>query len=281
MNKDTLQQFQNILGKFASAKIMTQDDIEQILKGVLVIMNSFKKGNETLNINTTKKVDDVFKKVKIIQDELDKKTTDSLTKTTEEINNQSKNILSEMQSLFNDFLLLRPEDGQPGIDADEEYIIQEIAKLIPEYIEYTPDTADEIVIKLQSLEGDQRLSAKYIKDLPEFFTRVIEEGGAHGGGYETPLVDSTGKAIPKNQFGAYIIQTQTSGGGGFTYVNEIVGGSGTSFTLAHTPVDSTKVALYGGGSRLTPGSGNDYTITGAAITMTNAYSAGQVLADYS
>ncbi len=68
---------------------------------------------------------------------------------------------------------------------------------------------------------------------------------------------------------------------GFTYINEIVAGSGTAFTLAHVPADSARVCLYGGGSRLTPGIGNDYTIVGAVITMTNSYASGQVLADYS
>lgn len=71
----------------------------------------------------------------------------------------------------------------------------------------------------------------------------------------------------------------SGGSGGFTYINEVVAGSGTSFALAHTPIDATRVALYGGGSRLTPT--DDYTISGATITMTNAYSSGQVLADYS
>jgi len=60
---------------------------------------------------------------------------------------------------------------------------------------------------------------------------------------------------------------------------EIVSGSGTSFTLAQTPVPNS-VALYAGGIRLTPGVGNDYSINGIAITPFNSYSAGQLTADY-
>lgn len=70
-----------------------------------------------------------------------------------------------------------------------------------------------------------------------------------------------------------------SGGGGDKYVNEIVTGSGTIWTLDDIPVDDTKVSLYGGGSRLYPPT--DYTISGANITTTSSYDAGQVLADYS
>ena len=63
--------------------------------------------------------------------------------------------------------------------------------------------------------------------------------------------------------------------------NEIVAGSGNTFTLAFTPASPTQVALYGAGIRLTPGVGNDYVIVGAVITTANSYSAGQILAAYS
>lgn len=61
--------------------------------------------------------------------------------------------------------------------------------------------------------------------------------------------------------------------------NEVVSGSGTSFTLAFTPVPNS-VALYANGIRLNPGVGNDYTIDGISITTVNSYDAGQLLADY-
>lgn len=72
----------------------------------------------------------------------------------------------------------------------------------------------------------------------------------------------------------------SGGGGGSTFVNnEIVSGSGTSWTLAQTPIVGTE-HIYGNGQRLTPGAGNDYTISGTAVTTTNSFSAGQILADY-
>lgn len=61
--------------------------------------------------------------------------------------------------------------------------------------------------------------------------------------------------------------------------NEVVSGSGTTFTLAATPLAGTE-HIHGAGQRLTPGVGNDYTISGAVITTVNSYSAGQILADY-
>jgi hypothetical protein len=75
-------------------------------------------------------------------------------------------------------------------------------------------------------------------------------------------------------------------GNGIPVYNEIVSGSGMTFTLANTPVAGS-VRLYSGGNsnpqsgRLLPGSGNDFTISGAVITLLNgSFAAGSILADY-
>jgi len=82
------------------------------------------------------------------------------------------------------------------------------------------------------------------------------------------------------------IAAQTANG--IPVYNEVVSGSGTTFTLAHTPVANT-VRLYAAGGnsnpqegRLLPGAGNDFTTSGATITMLNgSFTAGTLLADYS
>lgn len=75
------------------------------------------------------------------------------------------------------------------------------------------------------------------------------------------------------------LYTDNGGGGGgnnFIY-NEVVSGSGTSFTLAHTPVTGL-VSVYGAGQKLFPT--NDYTISGAVITTVNTWNAGDIISDY-
>ena len=69
-----------------------------------------------------------------------------------------------------------------------------------------------------------------------------------------------------------------SGGSTNNFVyNEVVSGSGTSFTLANTPIAGS-VALYGQGQRLFLTI--DYTISGANIMTVNSWLAGEILADY-
>ena len=59
--------------------------------------------------------------------------------------------------------------------------------------------------------------------------------------------------------------------------NEIVSGSATTFTLAHTPIVGSQ-AIYAQGQRLVPTT--DYTISGAVITTVSSWVPGNLLADY-
>jgi len=81
------------------------------------------------------------------------------------------------------------------------------------------------------------------------------------------FVDTTGVAS------ADLIYNETPSG--------LVNGANTAFTLANTPAANDKLRLYLDGLRLLQGGGNDYTVTGSAITMLYAPVTGQnFLADY-
>ena len=67
-------------------------------------------------------------------------------------------------------------------------------------------------------------------------------------------------------------------GAASTFVNnEVVSGTGTSFTLASTPLLGTE-HLTAGRNRLYPTT--DYTISGTAITTVLTWATGDLLADY-
>ena len=74
------------------------------------------------------------------------------------------------------------------------------------------------------------------------------------------------------------IRSFSQSASGVTFVeNEVVSGSGTTFTLANTPVVGS-VKVYGNGQRLTLTV--DYTIAGAIITTVGSWSATNITADY-
>lgn len=77
-------------------------------------------------------------------------------------------------------------------------------------------------------------------------------------------------------------ETVTGGGGGSgtPVVGEIVPGSGTTYTLAHTPLAGT-LAVYINELRKPSTPGVDYTLSGAVITTVQSWGTGDVIADYS
>lgn len=73
-----------------------------------------------------------------------------------------------------------------------------------------------------------------------------------------------------------VTETITGGSGTSAVFGEVVSGSVTTFTLAHTPAGT--ISLAANGQVLTLGT--DYTISGAVITTSSSWSAGTVIANY-
>lgn len=157
-------------------------------------------------------------------------------------------------------------DGIDGKDApliDEQGIIERVITHIPQPIPGEPgkdaepiDEEELLKSMLKMLKKKKLLDVSYIKGLEGFSMDGIrykfEElfHGAGTSGTTTTFVD-----------------------------NEIVSGSGTSWTLADTPILGS-VQLYGNGQFLTPGVGNDYTISGTSITTANSFSSSTIVANY-
>ena len=86
----------------------------------------------------------------------------------------------------------------------------------------------------------------------------------------TRLANTSGTNTGDQDLSGYTLKT--------TFIDsEIVSGSGTTFTLANTPV-SGSLKLYAGRNRLYPTT--DYSISTATITTILSWSTGDLLADY-
>ena len=107
-------------------------------------------------------------------------------------------------------------------------------------------------------------------------------------GVITPRIDELKKTLPNTDSILVSILKDPrlrmllhGGGGGASSTvfidDEVVAGSGTSWTLSGTPI-SGSLKLYALGQRLKLTT--DYTITGTAITTVLSWNAGELLADY-
>ena len=73
------------------------------------------------------------------------------------------------------------------------------------------------------------------------------------------------------------VLVDSSGGGNNFVYNEILGGSGTAFTFATTPLTGL-YTIHGRGQKLLVTT--DYTVSGANVTTVGTWAAGDLTADY-
>lgn len=138
----------------------------------------------------------------------------------------------------------------PQVIVPEKEIVEE--KPIP--------TVKEIIQAIKNLKGNDRLDISHLRN-GEQLARVAGRSG--------------NQKIDMND-----MRWHGSGGSsssGTAVSNEVVAGSGTSFTLAHTPIAGSQ-RIFAIGQRLTPTV--DYTIAGAVITTLSTWNSGDILADY-
>lgn len=144
----------------------------------------------------------------------------------------------------------------------------------------SPDTAEQVREKLETLTGEERLDASAIKNLPEATEKITKHviGTSHALWNHMDVDVSgitTGQSIKWD--GLRWIPFTPVGGGSTSVYNEAPSGSGTSWTLAHTP-DANTLRLYANGQRLIPTT--DYSLSGATITTVLSWNSGTLTADY-
>lgn len=185
-------------------------------------------------------------------------------------------------------------EGKPGKDAytpkrgvdyhtprDVQDIVDKVTRLIrkPENGKDAIVTPEMIVEAIKNAPKDI-LKVEHIQNLDQTMRSYSQVLGSnkpyvHGGG--DTIAAGTGVTITRNSNGDKVITA--TGSSGTIVRDEILTGSGTAFTLAHTPIANT-LQLFRGGARQQ--ATVDYTIVGAAITLIDTLDAAEVLlADYS
>jgi hypothetical protein len=143
----------------------------------------------------------------------------------------------------------------------------------------SPDTGQEIVDKINALPTEEdidKIDAAHIKNLPDIVrTNVIATNKPLWALEDVDVSGIVSGQGIKWDGTRWIPFTPTGANTGV--YNEVVSGTGTTFTLAHTPVSGT-LRVYVRGQRILPTSG--YTLTGAIITTVDTLATGDVTADY-
>lgn len=88
-------------------------------------------------------------------------------------------------------------------------------------------------------------------------------------------IDTVGSGVASTAIGDAVTMS-IAGAGGLNYAfDEVLSGTGTSFTIAHTPSPSGSLILWKNGQGLTVGV--DFSISGAGLTMFEPVNANDAL----
>lgn len=89
------------------------------------------------------------------------------------VKTQNDRAFKRLQVLINDIKL--PKDGKPGTNANPADVVPLVMELIkfPEQVMETPESVRD---KLETLKADERLDAKAIKGLPDYFKKAKVAG---------------------------------------------------------------------------------------------------------
>lgn len=288
------EQLKKLARIFNADKLVTPEDIVEVLKGIKNIMETFKKDNISLTEEAKSTVSELFDKVQSSHEEmlsraenLVEEARGNVSKETQkalaEINKTSK----ELKKVMKEVELMKPLDGK---DADEEKIVEEVLSKIklPEYKETVLDGGKEIVEKIN--ESDVKIKGDKVDltDIEKFIKNVETMARQNAVPITTSFIN--GKRVKNINFtGAQItysgdtatvtitagtadnitgliaegsnISIAGSGTLADPYVISSSGGGGHTIQDEGTPLTQrTNLNFVGAGVAVTDDSGNDATV---------------------
>lgn len=211
-----IEQLNKLAKLFNADKIITADEIDQILKGVLKIMTTFKKENEDLTSETKSLVENIISEVSSKYEELknvvDEKTIQQGMSLSVDFNSKVK----EIKDLIEVVKTLKPENGK---DADEERVIEEVLSKIklPKYKETVLDDGAKLAEKLNGFKNVLNIEVvdglqKRLNDIQMNVVSSLPQTTSFINGKRAKNINFTGATV--NVAGDTATVAITGGGGG-------------------------------------------------------------------
>ncbi len=161
---ENLKNLEKIAKIFQPQNIITSDEIDQVLKGIMEILASYKKGTEIINEDTKAVVNSLLEQTIKYNQETILDFKSEAEKAHAERMRELQGFLSEVKSTLGDMEVMMSE-VKDGEDADEEKVIEEVINRIKINPTVVTVSSQEIRDKLASLKDEERLDKSAIKGL--------------------------------------------------------------------------------------------------------------------
>jgi len=154
-------------------KLLQNDTItpQEVEKFLVMVVESVKKAKDNFETISQETLTEVSTALAYIETE-HSKILDKAENLSQKAISDVENRLQSVTQMIADLKEMKPKDGEPGKDADEEYIISEVLNRIelPEQKEFEYDTGEDIIEKINQLSTDEKykIDASHIKNLPSY-----------------------------------------------------------------------------------------------------------------
>jgi len=171
---DNAQQLNKLLKVINYEKILSKEDVDEVIAALVSVLANNKKSIETLNADTVKKVDMLYDR--IIQDQvnLEEKIKEQLGTTQTDLLGQvvkeTATALQQVKDMLDEVRTLMPKDGKSPEPSEIVPLVLEQIKL-PEQKEIILDDGERIVEKINDLATDNddlKIDVSHIKGLEKF-----------------------------------------------------------------------------------------------------------------
>lgn len=277
---DNTKALQQLLKVFDTSKIVTPEDIQAVLAGIVTILTNNKKSVDALNASNKSVVDQALAFVKDQLAKQQKESTDALNQSAKTTQVKLDQTLAQAQQLVADAKAAMPQDGKNADPADVVHLVMEQIKL-PEQKDVILDDGEAIVAKINQNptdDDDCKIDASHIKNLP------VGRNGAmlHGGFRNLTVYDEStiltkaaqfikfaGAGVQATLSNGMVVVTITGSAGNESNGEVLTPVDSSHFTFAHAPATGgvRNVWRRETGQLLTPTT--DYTISGSTLTATS------------
>lgn len=251
MNEETTKALTNLAKMFGSDRVLTSQEIDKVLNGILKMLVENKKETEALNVTTKTQVEKLLNKF------LDKYTVfvEDMKTLKEDVSDVEKELLSKAETKIQEVTYLLEEAKKLKVKEEKlelDDIVQAVMENItlPEVQEMMEISGERIIDLINDTPNtdENKISWFKIKDIPEFFTTPQTKKGKLKEGGMSPTVlrqavdldhstRADGYGIVWNEALGKHIYSAAGGGGGSGTVN-----SGTQYRLAYYATTGTAVS---------------------------------------
>lgn len=293
-----ITEFKKIASMFKTGNILTDAQLQSVLKNIAVILSNYRSSTATMNDETKTIVLQLLSKINDIHEKNESKFKETVEQKNGEFSDTVDKQIATVQGMIDKANAIpAPENGKDADPADVVPLVMEEMKsamidMMPKNLKL--DEPEDIVDKLTTLEDEDRLPVSAIeeKSLIDFIKNVIAQTfrgkviptvrlqNTNGGGVQSiTSKDGSVTIVASGAKGKGVVDLSAPGGTGSGLTKEtpsgLVNNSNVTFTVVHQPFFiNVNGAIYN------VGDGQYTSYNSGTITLANPVGTGGFIKSY-